>query len=771
MDRKDGYALLLLTALWALFFWRALVAGPADQVSLAEGDFSGQFYAFSAYQAGRLLAGEVPLWNPYSNAGHPFLADTQAAVFYPPRLFAIYLSRIFGGWSYGALQLEAIAHYWLAGALMYVFARQTTANRAAGLVAALTWTYGGYLVGYPILQLAILESAVWTPLVLLGIHQATREPGKVGWACMVLAGVGLGISLLAGHPQTALFIVYMSLAYLAYRLWFPLPALANSGTDTSPPGPLSTGWRGGEDRDSAAPVPPLHDMERGLGGEVDHLSTYKTLSEERFKMKARRFILAAAVLGLVGAGLAAVQLAPGWEYLQRTTRAGMSFDAKAGGFPVRDIAQFLAPDLVSYWSPLYVGLAGLALAIAAVWRRRAGSGSGFWGGVALAGLGLSLGGNTVIYAVAYNLAPGMNLFRGQERAAFVVSFGLAMLAGQGVASLAGQAQETSRRFARRFMLVLAGGAALIFILAAALFVAHIDPAWYGNAPLLDAAARAALTAALTLALFAWRLSGGDYPYWTAALVALVVFDLFSVNMGRSFEPVPAGERPHLSELATHEALYGQAQPFRVDGREGLGGNCGALLGLADIEGISPLRLASHDELLRLPEALRWRLLGVRYVFSARAELPVESEIVAAAHEGGQDIYLHELAEPHPLAWLDDAQPGDWPEPFTPLAGGSVTFTAYGPERIAVAVRSPQAAFVFFGEYDYPGWQATLDGAPVDILTAWGYLRAVAVPAGAHTVEMVYRPLSFTAGAAVSAGTLLLVIVVALRPWRRKAEKR
>ena len=28
--------------------------------------------------------GEIPLWNPYNNGGLPFIADTQAAVFYPP---------------------------------------------------------------------------------------------------------------------------------------------------------------------------------------------------------------------------------------------------------------------------------------------------------------------------------------------------------------------------------------------------------------------------------------------------------------------------------------------------------------------------------------------------------------------------------------------------------------------------------------------------------------------------------------------------------------
>src|SRR5690606_21496256 len=116
--RADLAAVLLLTLLWALFFWRALTPNPANQVSYPEGDFSGQFLTFAAYQARRLLAGEIPLWNPYNMARHPFLADTQAAVFYPPRLLTIAASRFTGGFTYATLQAEALLHYWIGAVLM-----------------------------------------------------------------------------------------------------------------------------------------------------------------------------------------------------------------------------------------------------------------------------------------------------------------------------------------------------------------------------------------------------------------------------------------------------------------------------------------------------------------------------------------------------------------------------------------------------------------------------------------------------------------------------
>ena len=72
-------------ALAALLLASLLTPVAADQASLAKGDFSGQFVAFAGYQYDRMTRGEIPLWNPYNNGGLPFIADTQAAVFYPPR--------------------------------------------------------------------------------------------------------------------------------------------------------------------------------------------------------------------------------------------------------------------------------------------------------------------------------------------------------------------------------------------------------------------------------------------------------------------------------------------------------------------------------------------------------------------------------------------------------------------------------------------------------------------------------------------------------------
>lgn len=68
---------------------------------------------------------------------------------------------------------------------------------------------------------------------------------------------------------------------------------------------------------------------------------------------------------------------------------------------------------------------------------------------------------------------------------------------------------------------------------------------------------------------------------------------------------------------------------------------------------------------------------------------------------------------------------------------------------------------------YPGWQATVDGEPADILRANYAFRAVRLDAGEHTVEMIYRPTLVLVGGAVSLVALALLVVGLLWAARRE----
>lgn len=98
----------------------------------------------------------------------------------------------------------------------------------------------------------------------------------------------------------------------------------------------------------------------------------------------------------------------------------------------------------------------------------------------------------------------------------------------------------------------------------------------------------------------------------------------------------------------------------------------------------------------------------------------------------------------------------------------VQLTSYEPNRLTYHVSSAKGGVVVFSEIYYPGWQATIDGAPVDIARADYILRAMHVPSGLHTIEMWFEPQSIRVTETIAYVALaLLVIGVMAWVWHQK----
>jgi len=91
----------------------------------------------------------------------------------------------------------------------------------------------------------------------------------------------------------------------------------------------------------------------------------------------------------------------------------------------------------------------------------------------------------------------------------------------------------------------------------------------------------------------------------------------------------------------------------------------------------------------------------------------------------------------------------------------LTVTSYAPHEIVLQAALQAPGYVVLSESWYPGWQATVDGAPARIERANLNFRAVYVPTGEHTVRLAYRPTSYRAGLGISVVTLLAVTVGAI----------
>ena len=114
------------------------------------------------------------------------------------------------------LQIEAIVHIALAGFFTFLLLRDLTGNRWAAFAGGILFAFSGYLTGYPPLQLAVLRTAIWLPLILWLLWRAYGQPNR--WRWWIGAGMAFAVAFLAGHPQTFLHMSYALLAWMAF-LW------------------------------------------------------------------------------------------------------------------------------------------------------------------------------------------------------------------------------------------------------------------------------------------------------------------------------------------------------------------------------------------------------------------------------------------------------------------------------------------------------------------------------------------------------------------------
>jgi hypothetical protein len=81
--------------------------------------------------------------------------------------------------------------------------------------------------------------------------------------------------------------------------------------------------------------------------------------------------------------------------------------------------------------------------------------------------------------------------------------------------------------------------------------------------------------------------------------------------------------------------------------------------------------------------------------------------------------------------------------------------SYTSEEVIVDVTTDAGGYLLLTDTFYPGWHATVDGKPAQILRADVLFRAIPLEPGTHRVEFSYRPTSVRWGAWISAITLLL----------------
>ncbi len=705
------------------------------------GDVPMLVYPFLAFARERLLEGTFPLWTAAINAGQPFFAAYQSAVLSPLTwvTLAVPLPQ--------ATVVIAAMRLLVGGAGMFVFLRGLGLSAGAAIIGGL-----GYLLNpFTLVWLEHPPGGV-PPFLPWMLHAAGRcaDGTRFGPAALSLA---TALVLVAGHPHTGLFCAALAGAY-----------------------GLCSAIAGG-------------------------------------KRRWRRALVVVIALAL-GVATAAIQILPFLEYfsMSRGAQWRTVHDLNPYHAPAAAIIAGLVPNFFgdhhsgNYAGPLnyleqviYAGIPVLVLAGVAMtppdrgWRTR------FFAGAACLALLVVYGAPGINHLVsALPLVKGATL----TRMPIVAIASLIVLAAIGADRLNRDAGPVHPQRA------VATATAVVVLIGALIAVALT----LGRSLLT----RGALTSYTThWSLWALWLAAGTglvvaararrvlSPGWTASAIAsLLAIDLFVFAWG--FHGMLPRDRvfPVTPEIAT---IRSDSGIFRVLGVKGaLMPNSAMVYGLQDIRAYDGLGVAWYAELLdvaltfvqahQLHEAHRadspiLDLLNVRYLLAPPDFEPPPDRYVRLPHT--RSPVYRSLTE-HPRTFLVDGyavlsgnaarralrdhlvdvrrqvilevDPSHdaRPEPAASAAEvGEARLMGYEHERVVIETRAPGARMLVLTDVFFPGWTATVDGRPADIVRANFAFRAVRVPAGDHRVVFEYAPASFRIGAAISVTALALIVAWSL----------
>jgi Bacterial membrane protein YfhO len=741
-----------IAAIWvAAASWRIV----AD--SVVPWDSKNQFYAFFRFLAASLHSGTAPFWNPYHYGGHPSVADPQSFIFSP---FFLLWAAFDRAPSLRAFDLVVSAHLLAGGLAMAAIGWRARWPTAACVLAAALFMFGGAAAGR-LQHTGIILSYGLFPVALLLLQLALQRRSYVN--AILFSFIAAGVAL--GRNQVSLLLCFVLIAATI-----------------------------GEILGTARPLHYLRDRLPVL-----------------------------ATMAVAGAALVAVPVLLTLQFAAWSNRPAELLDAALKGslYPANlstlVVAKIFGTHTV-YWGPggttlpnvaytddsfnyMFVGVVPVVLllwfgvASGGVWRR----GRRLVAAVLVISLLFMLGRYTPVFAWAFDVVPGIDMFRRPIDANFVFGMAMAILAGHLLADYMRDGLPPARILA----IAIVAASALGLLVWAVIFSqqsghgAQALTAVAMTAPIIllvvgilacakDRRARTAAAAVVTGVAIAELL------YWNAA---------FRLNaesrLNYAVLEQPAGADAQaiaiLEQALRADHDRGEYPRVEVLGMGGPWQNLAVVRGWEATNGYNPLRIGFYDRLVSPGEA-NWlaelrefpgsfedydsalaRTLGLQYLVLGQ---PVENvphmarRPVADVLLAGPKIWIYRLQNRAQRLTLtqrvtiadadatntagqllaspaadsvvidDDTPPaGDYSPAAAQANAGQARIASWQPGRIAIEVDATQASILALHGIYYPGWTAELDGQVVPILRADVLFRGVEVPAGHHRVVFQFTPFS------------------------------
>ena len=709
-------------------------------------DVISQIYPWKKITIDSMRLGQIPLWNPYSFSGTPHAANYQSAVFSPFNVLFFILSFI-DAWSVFIL-LQPL----LAGLGMFLFVRSLDRSKSAATLAAVSFMFCGFMttwMAYGTLGYA----ALCLPYTFWAV---TAYMKRRKWWHLVILAVSLAVSFVSGHFQISLYVVSATLLYILFM----------------------------------------------------------TLSSKSWKQG----VMLAAV-SACGVLLASPQILLTLQAYTASTRSSSFVQGEV--IPWKYIVTFVSPDF--YGNPVtrndwfghyaewasYIGVIPLMLALFASVGRPRGYVRFF---VLLAVFALLFAYPTPLNTLLFALKLPVVSTSAASRIIILCSFALSVLAAFGMDELA-RMWKTKKKTS--FLLFSASTVLLFVTLWFIMFV--IEPfSNDGNSiakrNLLLPTALAVMSLCIMASGFVRKMKWYMIP--TMLLIGISMFDMYRY----ASKWMPFDEKKYVyPEMNVLTHLGREIGNYRVFGN--ISGETGMTYGLPLIEGYDAMYQGRYAEFMGATsngvvapggrsvvlfdkygrykdQALQ--LLGVRYFLQRVSDgrnvwaFPVwqygAGEMQKTYEDGQYEVYVYTKSFPRAFLAssyevirenqkiIDRLFAPDFDRrnsliletkpSLEPVAGnGDAQIMVYSANKIVIRTTSDGPKLLFLSDVFDSGWSATIDGKKTPVYRADYDFRAVAVPAGEHTIEYRYHPLGFRIGLILS--TISGIIILGLALWTHK----
>ena len=695
-------------------------------------DFGMFGYPLAHFHRESFWRGELPLWNPLSNCGLPFLAQWNTLTLYPGSLIYLLLPL---GWS---LSFFCLAHLFWGGLGMYVLAYRWTQHRLGAGLAGIIFAFNGLSLNA--LMWPNIEATLgWLPWVIWLGQRGWREGGRaLVWA--VLAGA---MQMLAGGPEPILFT------------WLILLVLA--GGD----------W---------------------LSGAADGARILL-----RFCLLGLLVALVCAAQLLPFQELLAHSQRDR-HYSASTHDWCMPFWGWANFlvplFRTAPTAQGVFLQNGQYWtSSYYAGIGTVLLAAVGVWRMRNWR-VGAVAALALLGLVLAQGDSTLLYRGLQFCVPGLGFVRYPVKFVILVLALAPLLAAFGFAALTRRTRPAGRFevVAALLLALLVGG-----IVAVDSQSPLAEDAWratwqsglsrvgflglavlFGMGLLASEGRRRIVLGFVLVVLFWLDLATHAPTQNPGANPSVYAPGWARAQLKLEPEPNPGGSRvmlsPQARDILKHNPTASLEETY-LRNRLGIRVNCNLLDELPQIDGFFSLTPREVARVAALPYDQPNRdfaglldFLGVSQTTvpgSTRdwRPRPTAMPIVTA---GQQPVFaddrtaLDALSQTNlDLRHIVFLPPEAHGRVFaSEQRAARVLEAKFTNRRVSVRTEAPTASMVVLAQTYYPAWRAYVDGQRVRIWRGNYAFQALEVPAGQHQIQLVYEDRRLLAGAVLSSMGLL-----------------